>query len=153
MRTKRWMAIVAWASGSALSLVAGCAITTPAANAPGDAAPTSFQVAPDEAGVYIIRSERVGGAIPIAVLIDGRHLGATVARSYLYAVVTPGFHTVDSLGDIRNTLEVELKPGTITYLSQGVELAYLSSPRTRLRTVNEAQGREWVMELQPAPLR
>ena len=87
------------------------------------------------------------------MLIDGQRLGATVARSYLYAVVKPGTHTVDSLGDIRNTLEVELKPGTITYLSQVVELTYLSSPRTRLRTVNDAQGREWVMEFKAAPQR
>ncbi len=153
MRAGRWIAIAAWAAMAALSLVAGCAVTTPAAESPRNAAPKSFQVEPDEAGIYVIRSERVGGAIPIDVLIDGQRLGATVARSYLYAVVKPGTHTVDSLGDIRNTLEVELKPGTITYLSQVVELAYLTSPRTRLRTVNDAQGREWVMELKAAPLR
>ena len=153
MRAGRWIGTVAWAAISALSLGAGCAITTPAAESPGDAAPRSLQVAPDEAGIYIIRSERVGGAIPVDVLIDGQRLGATVARSYLYAVVKPGTHTVDSLGDIRNTLEVEAKPGTITYLSQVVELAYLSSPRTRLRTVTEAQGRQLVMELKAAPQR
>jgi hypothetical protein len=153
MRARRWIAITAWAAMAASSLVAGCASTAPAAESPGHAAPNAFQVAPDEAGIYIIRSERVGGAIPIDVLIDGQRLGATVARSYLYAVVKPGTHTVDSLGDIRHTLEVELKPGTITYLSQVVELTYLSSPRTRLRTVNDAQGREWVMELKAAPQR
>ena len=153
MKAGRWIAIAAWAAVAASSLVAGCANTTPAAESSGGAAPHSFHVAPDEAGLYIIRSERVGGAIPIEVLINGQRLGATVARSYLYAVVKPGIHTVDSLGDIRNTLQVELKPGTITYLSQVVELAYLSSPRTRLRPVNDAQGREWVMELKPAPQR
>ncbi len=149
MRVGRWRAIAAVLT---LTMVAGCAGTAPAAQ-PEIAAPKSFHVAPDQAGIYIIRSERVGGAIPIEVLIDGQRLGATVARSYLYAVVAPGIHTVDSLGDIRNTLEVEAKPGTITYLSQVVELAYLTSPRTRLRAVHEAQGREWVMELKAAPLR
>lgn len=150
MRAGRWSAL---AAVSALSLVAGCATTQPTASPPSDDAPKSFQVAPDQAGIYIIRSERVGGAIPIEVLIDGQRLGATVSRSYLYAVVKPGIHTVDSRGDIRHTLEVELKPGTITYLSQVVELTYLSSPRTRLRTVNDAQGREWVMEFKAAPQR
>ena len=153
MTPGRWIAITAWAAMAASGLVAGCASTAPVAESPSHAAPNAFQVAPDEAGIYIIRSERVGGAIPIDVLIDGQRLGATVARSYLYAVVKPGTHTVDSLGDIRNTLEVELKPGTITYLSQVVELTYLSSPRTRLRTVNDAQGREWVMEFKAAPQR
>jgi hypothetical protein len=153
MRAGRWRAL---AAVSALSLVAGCATTQPITSPPSpssDDATTSFQVAPDQAGIYIIRSERVGGAIPIEVLIDGQRLGATVARSYLYAVVTPGTHTVVSLGDIRNTLEVEVKPGTITYLSQVVELSYLTSPRTRLRVVNDAQGREWVMALKAAPQR
>lgn len=153
MRAGRSMAVLAFAAVSCVMLVAGCATTTPAASPPSEAAPKSFHVASDQAGIYIIRSERVGGAIPIEVLIDGQRLGATVARSYLYAVVKPGIHTVDSLGDIRNALEVEAKPGTITYLSQVVELAYLTSPRTRLRTVNDAQGREWVMELKAAPLR
>jgi len=153
MRAGRLMTNLGLAAVSCVMLVAGCATTAPAASRPSDATPNPFHVAPDEAGVYIIRSERVGGAIPIEVLIDGQHLGATVARSYLYAVVKPGIHTVDSLGDIRNTLEVEVKPGTITYLSQVVELGYLTSPRTRLRPVSEAQGREWVMELKAAPVR
>lgn len=153
MRPARWRCSAAAAAVLASVLGAGCATTTSVVGASPDAAPSLFHVAADEAGLYIIRSERVGGAIPIDVLIDGQRLGATVARSYLYAVVKPGVHTVDSLGDIRNTLQVEVKPGTITYLSQGVELAYLSSPRTRLRPVSDAQGREWVMELKPAPLR
>lgn len=110
-------------------------------------------VAANEAAIYIIRSERVGGAIPIEVLIDGKHVGATVARSYLYAVVAPGVHVLESRGDIRSMLEVEAKPGTITYVSQVVELQYLTSPRTRLRVVHAAQGREWVAELKPAPPR
>jgi hypothetical protein len=148
-----WVFIVATAMVSALTLVAGCATGTPAATAAEDAMPKSFHVGPDEAGIYIIRSERVGGAIPLDVLIDGQRLGATVARSYLYAVVTPGVHTVDSLGDVRHTLEVEVKPGTIAYLSQVVELSYLTAPRTRLRRVNDAQGREWVMALKEAPQR
>jgi hypothetical protein len=149
----RWVVIVATAMVSALTLVAGCATATPAVTAAEDALPKSFHVGPDEAGIYIIRSERVGGAIPLDVLIDGQRLGATVARSYLYAVVTPGVHTVDSLGDVRHTLEVEVKPGTIAYLSQVVELSYLTAPRTRLRRVNDAQGREWVMALKAAPQR
>ena len=143
---------VATAVSAGLAL-SGCATAPPAVAPPADRVAPLFRVAAHEAGVYIIRSERVGGAIPIEVLIDGQHLGATVARSYLHAVLAPGTHTVESRGDIRHALEVELKPGTITYLSQVVELTYLSSPRTRLRAVHEAQGREWVMELKAAPAR
>ena len=140
------------ASAVLLLLFAGCA-ATPASAPPESAAPKRFHVEAHEAAIYVIRSERVGGAIPLQVLIDGKHLGATVARSYLYAVVSPGIHTVESWGDIRSTLEVNAKPGTVTYLSQVVELTYLSSPRTRLRPVTESQGREWVMELKAAPPR
>ena len=139
-------------SAAALLLLAGCGATPTSAPAES-AAPKLFQVAAHEAAIYVIRSERVGGAIPLQVLIDGQHVGATVARSYLYAVVPPGIHTVESWGDIRSTLEVDAKPGTITYLSQVVEMTYLSSPRTRLRPVTESQGREWVMELKAAPSR
>ena len=131
-------------------LLVGCAVpTSESVSIPDRAVP----VAADEAAIYIIRSERVGGAIPLEVLIDGKLLGATVARSYLYAVLTPGIHMLESRGDIRSTLEVELKPGTITYVSQVVELQYLTSPRTRLRIANSSQGREWVKELKAAPPR
>lgn len=151
-RVKATVAAVAAAMAAGFAL-GGCAASSPAGAPPAGAVVPVFRVAAHEAGVYIIRSERVGGAIPIDVLIDGQRLGATVARSYLYAVVAPGLHTVESRGDIRHVLDVELKPGTITYLSQVVELTYLSSPRTRLRAVHEAQGREWVMELKAAPAR
>ncbi len=151
-RFKAIAAAVAAAMAASLA-VSGCATALPAGTPTAGAAAPVFRVGAHEAGVYVIRSERVGGAIPIEVLIDGQHLGATVARSYLYAVVAPGMHTVESRGDIRHAVEIELKPGTITYLSQVVELSYLSSPRTRLRAVPEAQGREWVMALKAAPAR
>jgi hypothetical protein len=144
--------LIASTASAALLLLAGCA-AIPASAPPESAAAKRFHVEAHEAAIYVIRSERVGGAIPLQVLIDGQHLGATVARSYLYAVVPPGIHTVESRGDIRSTLEVNAKPGTITYLSQVVELTYLSSPRTRLRPVTESQGREWVLELKAAPPR
>lgn len=135
-------------------LVVGCvAPTNGAVSTPDRAVPATPVVAADEAVIYIIRSERVGGAIPLDVLIDGKRLGATVSRSYLQAVLPPGTHVVESWGDIRSTLEVELKPGTITYVSQVVEVQYLTSPRTRLRVVNAAQGREWVQDLKAAPTR
>lgn len=151
MRDCRWLAAALLSAATILSSLTGCA-------APGTAdaslaAPKIFHVPAEEAGIYIIRSERVGGAIPLEVLIDGKSIGATVARSYLYAVVAPGRHLVESRGDIRHTLEVELQAGKITYLSQVVELAYLTSPRSRLRPVTEAQGRAWVTELKAAPQR
>lgn len=149
MRPLRW-SVCALMVAVALGM-AGCAATAPV---PADmSASKTSTLGPDEAGIYIIRNERVGGAIPLEVLIDGKSLGATVARSYLYVVVSPGLHVVESRGDIRHTLEVQAQPGTVTYLRQVVELTYLTSPRTRLRPVTEAQGREWVTELKAAPLR
>lgn len=151
MRSCRWLAAALLSAATILSGLTGCA-----ASGTADAslaAPKIFHVPAEEAGIYIIRSERVGGAIALEVLIDGKSIGATVARSYLYAAVAPGRHLVESRGDIRHTLEVELQAGKITYLSQVVELEYLTSPRSRLRPVTEAQGRAWVTELKAAPQR
>lgn len=151
MRGCRWLAAVLVCAGSTLGGLTGCA--APGMADASLAAPKIFHVPAEEAGIYIIRSERVGGAIALEVLIDGKSIGATVARSYLYAAVAPGRHLVESRGDIRHTLEVELQAGKITYLSQVVELEYLTSPRSRLRPVTEAQGRAWVTELKAAPQR
>jgi hypothetical protein len=124
--------------------LSGCA-SVPMGDAGQDAALKTFKVAPDRAGIYIYRNESMGGAIRMDVTIDGVTLGQTAARTYLYTEVSPGFHTIVSKAENDDTIGVEVKPGTLTYVWQEVKMGALYA-RTKLHLVDEAQGRKGVQE-------
>ena len=73
-------------------------------------------IAPEKAGIYIYRNESFGSAIKLTVEMDGRVIGETAAKTYLYKEVTPGKHTLVSHAENTDTLEVDVKPGTLAYV-------------------------------------
>jgi hypothetical protein len=127
-----------------LLALSGCA-SVPMGDAGQDAALKSFTVAPDKAGIYVYRNESIGAAIKMDVAIDGFDIGQTAAKTYLYTEVAPGFHTIISKSENVDTIGVEIKPGTLTYIWQEVKMGALYA-RTKLHLVDEAQGRKGVQE-------
>jgi hypothetical protein len=118
--------------------LSGCA-SVPMGDAGQDAALKTFKVAPDRAGIYIYRNESMGAAIRMDVTIDGVTLGQTAARTYLYTEVSPGFHTVVSKAENDDTIGVEVKPGTLTYVWQEVKMGALYA-RTKLHWSTRRKG-------------
>jgi hypothetical protein len=140
--------LAAVALGLALS---GCA-SVPMGDAAQDAALKTFKIAPDRAGIYVYRNESMGGAIKMNVTIDGADVGQTAAKTYLFVEVAPGFHTIVSKAENDDTIGVEVKPGTLTYVWQEVKMGALYA-RTKLHLVDEAQGRKGVQETRLAASR
>ena len=124
--------------------LSGCA-SVPMGDAGQDAALKAFRIAPDRAGIYVYRNESMGGAIKMDVTIDGVDIGQTAAKTYLFNEVAPGRHTVASKAENTDTLEVDARPGTLTYIWQEVKMGVLYA-RTKLHVVDEAQGRKGVQE-------
>ncbi len=122
----------------------GCA-SVPLADAQQDAKAKSFQVAPDKAGIYVYRNESMGGAVKMDVSVDGENIGQTAANTYLYKEVTPGKHTVTSVAENTDTLEVEVKPGTLAFIWQEVKMGVLSA-RSKLQRMAEPEGKKGVQE-------
>lgn len=110
-----------------------------------DAALKTFQVAPDKAGIYVYRNESMGAAVKMDVVIDGVNIGETVANTYMHKEVAPGKHTVASKAENTDTVEVDLKPGTIAYIWQEVKMGVLFA-RTKLHLVGEQEGKKGVLE-------
>jgi hypothetical protein len=129
----------------ALSLV-GCASVN-MGDAKQDAALKTFAVAKDsnKAGVYIYRNESIGAAIKMDVEMDGKPIGQTAAKTYLYKEVTPGKHTFVSKAETDSTIEVDAKPGTLLYIWQEVKMGLMSA-RSKLQIVDQAQGQKGVLE-------
>ena len=68
--------------------VSGCA-SVPMGDPKQDAALKTFKIAPNKAGIYIYRNESFGAAVKMDVAIDGRPLGQTAAKTYLFKEVAP----------------------------------------------------------------
>lgn len=131
--------------------LSGCA-SVPMGDAQQDAALKAFTVAANRAGIYVYRNESMGAAIKMDVAIDGVDIGQTAAKTYMFSEVAPGRHTVVSKAENTDTLEVDLKAGTLTYIWQEVKMGALYA-RTKLHLVDEAQGRKGVQETRLAASR
>ena len=126
------------------SSLVGCA-SVPMGDEKQDSALKTFSVPADKAGVYIYRNESMGAAVKMDVEVDGQLIGQTAANTYLYKEITPGKHTISSKAENTDTIEIDAKPGTLTYVWQEVKMGILYA-RTKLNLVDEEEGKEGVLE-------
>lgn len=135
------MRIHYWVVCAVLSL-AGCA-SVPKGDAQRDAALKNFMPRSGVAGVYVYRKEIVGGWNVMEVEIDGRTIGRIVDKTYLFAEVAPGPHTIlgRSDGKVVGSIYIDAIPGKLYYVKQepkGARLFALESTLTRMDDI-EAQ--------------
>lgn len=126
----------------------GCA-SVPMGDPQEDATLKTFAIAPDKAGIFIYRNENLGAAFKMDVQLDGAPLGQTAAMTYLYKAVAPGKHTITSSAQNTDTLEVEIKAGSLAYVWQEVKFGNHYA-RTELHLVSEAEGKKGVLETELA---
>lgn len=133
-------------------VLAGCA-SVPMGDAQQDMALKAFKApAADKAGIYVFRNESMGAAVRMDVIIDGTNIGETAANTYFYREVAPGKRTIQSKAENTDTLEVDVKGGTLTYIWQEVKMGLLYA-RTKLHLVSEQEGKKGVSETKLAASR
>ena len=79
------------------------------------------------------------------VMIDGTLIGQTASNTYLYKEVAPGKHTIVSKAENTDSIDIEAKPGTLTYVRQEVQMGILYS-RNKLHLVDEVVGKKGIIE-------
>ncbi|HET7775520.1 MAG TPA: DUF2846 domain-containing protein [Azospira sp.] len=139
--------VLAVLAGAVLALT-GCA-SVPMGDPQKDAALKTFAAKKDMAGLYIYRNESMGGAIRMDVEVDGKPLGQTAAKTYLYTELTPGKHVLTSKAENDFSLDLEVLPGKLYYVWQEVKMGILYA-RSKLQLVDEKEGKAGVMETQLA---
>jgi len=128
------------------ALVAGCA-PLPMADAVPNAQAKKFEISPDRANVYVYRNQVLGGAIRMAVTVDGREHGVTRGKTYLLLRLEPGNYTIASQGQAKTSLTVDVAAGKNYFVWQGVTHNFLSfTYHSRLKLVDETAGQEGVAE-------
>ncbi|MBN9358420.1 DUF2846 domain-containing protein [Herbaspirillum huttiense] len=126
-----------------VSALSGCAV--PMADPAKDAQLKEFKIDKDKSAVYIYRNETMGAAVRMDVAVDGAPLGRTAAHTYLYKELTPGKHVITSTAENTETLEIDAKPGVLTYIWQEVKMGILMA-RNKLHLVDEEEGQAGVKE-------
>jgi len=130
---------------AAISLsVIGCASVN-MGDAHQDASAKKFTAPKDNTAVYIYRNESIGGGVKMDVALDGKPIGQTAAKTYLFKEVAPGKHTITSTAENTDTMEIEAKPGALLYIWQEVKMGVLYA-RNKLQLVDEVQGKKGVLE-------
>lgn len=130
---------------------AGCA-SVPMGDAKQDAALKTFSTTQEKSGVYIYRNESFGGAIKMDVELDGQSIGQTGANTYLYKEVAAGKHTIRSKAENTDSIEIDAKPGKLSYIWQEVKMGVFYA-RSKLHLVDEAEGQKGVLETKLAVTR
>ncbi|RQO63548.1 hypothetical protein DBR47_03210 [Paucibacter sp. KBW04] len=99
----------------------------------------------DAAAVYVYRNETMGAAVGMEVLVDGKLVGKTGANTFVYKELAPGKHTIQSVAENTDALEIDAKPGVLYYIWQEVKMGVMYA-RTKLHLVDEARGKKGVSE-------
>ncbi|WP_459950083.1 DUF2846 domain-containing protein [Denitratisoma sp. agr-D3] len=124
--------------------IAGCA-SVPMGDPAKDAALKNFTPQAGVSGVYIYRNESLGAAVKMDVEIDGKPVGQTVAKSYVYKELPPGKHMIVSKSENDDSLEINTLPGKLYYIWQEVKMGILYA-RTKLHLVDDEEGKKGVNE-------
>lgn len=133
-----------------LSLLAlgGCA-SVPMATPQQDAAAKKFNVPAGKSRIYLYRNESFGGAIKMAVSLDGKTMGQTGPETFFVWDVNPGHHTIESLTENTAKLSLDTQPNKLYFVWQEVKMGLLSA-RSLLHKVDRQAGEKGVMECKMA---
>ena len=94
-----------------LLVLAACA-STPQASRERDAGAKQFITYPATSGIYIYRPGfRSADEDDSVLYVDGRLIGATLARSFFRVDVNPGVHRLNGMGPDQGSLRLETRPG------------------------------------------
>ncbi|MBX3665768.1 MAG: DUF2846 domain-containing protein [Burkholderiales bacterium] len=129
-------------------IMGGCA-TVQMGDSQMDAKLKEFKPPKDKAALYVYRNENFGAAIKMSVLLDGKILGDTAAKTYLHAELEPGKHRLISKTENDSALDFDAIAGKIYYVWQEVKMG-LFQARSQLQMVDEKTGQAGVLESQLA---
>ncbi|NTX26889.1 DUF2846 domain-containing protein [Burkholderia pyrrocinia] len=134
-----------------LSILAGCA-SVPMGDPQHDAELKRFSAPQEKAAIYVYRNESMGAGVKMTVMLDGKTLGDTAAKTYLYSEVEPGRHQLVSKAENDSTLDVDTVAGKIYYVWQEVKMGIMYA-RNRLQLVDDTTGQDGVKESKLAVLK
>lgn len=124
--------------------LSGCA-TAPMASLAHDSSAKEFKSQPDKANLYIFRSETMGAAFPMTIVVNGKTIGQTASHTYFLLNVAPGKYKIESHAEDISTVDLTLEPAKNYYVWQEVKMG-MWSPRSSLQQVGDDAGQKGVTD-------
>lgn len=131
-------------SFASLLVMGGCA-SVPMGDSQQDAALKTFNAPQDKAAVYVYRNESIGAGVKMDVSLDGKPIGKTAAKTYLYEEIAPGHHQLLSEAENNSTLDFDVAAGKVYYVWQEVKMGIMYA-RNKLQLVDDQTGQAGVKE-------
>ena len=125
----------------ALSLLATACASVPMASLDADRVAKEFRTTPGKSNLYVFRDESMGGAVKMTVVLDGRMLGDTAAKTFLLTPVAAGPHALVSKTENDARLEFTAVPGKNVYVWQEVKMGVWAA-RSDLHLMDEEAAKE-----------
>lgn len=96
----------------------------------------------DKALVYVVLpTNLVGYADKMKVRCNGKYLGATGGKRFIYAILDPGSYVFVSEAENKSELAIVLEAGKTYYLEQKVKMGILKA-RNSLERLSDTEGKE-----------
>lgn len=121
--------------------------TVPMATLDQDAKAKQFQVIPDKALLYIIRTKGSAWGITNSIVVDKLVVGTLKDGSYAVAELSPGKHIVSVLGNFEGdcVLKIDTEKGKIYFVKTDIGMGW-ARPRMYIELVGEQEGKTMVNE-------
>ena len=126
------------------AFVTGCA-SVPMASPERDSQAKTFSVKPNKSNIYVYRNESMGAAVKLPVVVNGKIVGDTAAKTFMLLEVNPGKHKLVSKGETDSTLDLVTQPRANYFVWQEVKMGAWAAS-SKLQLVDEATGKAGVAE-------
>lgn len=101
----------------------------------------SLTPAEGKALVYILRPSGFGALIRMSVLCDSVRIGSTKAANFVYVMVDPGSHVLESHAENNSSLNITVEAGKIYYVRQQVKMGFAYA-ETGLKLLDDMDGQK-----------
>ena len=125
-------------------ILVGCA-TPNLASVEKDGIAKTFLPTDGKASLYIYRNELFGAAAPIPVLVNGKSLGETGARTYFKISIPAGDHTITGQAENLSIAKISTEAGKNYFVWQEIKMGMWKA-RNQLKQVVDSIGRAGVLE-------
>jgi Protein of unknown function (DUF2846) len=134
-----------WVLAAAVLFLAAACASVDLAPPDQDAKAKAMEPPPGKALVYVYRSEALGSAVKMNVMVNGKLLGQTAAHTYFLVATPPGKVTVTSLAEDTSELELQVSAGQKYFVWEEVKMGAWSA-RSALSQKGAPEGMNGVQQ-------
>lgn len=99
----------------------------------------SLQAPEDKALVYFVRPSKVGGLIAMGIFVNGKEIGETKGKTFIYGFFDPGQYTFMSKAENKKEMSMALEANQTYYIKQSAKMGFAFA-RTDIERVPDAEG-------------